>query len=50
MQQPDLAIPTLPSRSTAATVAFYKRLGFKGGAHEFNNSYAIMRRGEVLGK
>jgi len=43
----DLAIPTLPSRSIGATVAFYKRLGFEGGMHEFNNSYAIMRRGTV---
>ena len=47
MQQYDLAIPTLPSRSIDATVAFYKRLGFEGGAHEFNSSYAIMRRDSV---
>ena len=28
LQNYDLAIPTLPSRSIAATVAFYARLGF----------------------
>jgi len=38
VQQVDLAIPTLPSRSIDATVAFYKRLGFEGGAHQFNNA------------
>jgi len=47
MQQTDLAIPTLPSRSIEATVAFYNRLGFEGGMHKFNKSYAIMRRGSV---
>jgi catechol 2,3-dioxygenase-like lactoylglutathione lyase family enzyme len=45
--QRDLAIPTLPSRSIEATVRFYKALGFEGGAHEFNNAYAILRRGDV---
>ena len=47
MQQYDLAIPTLPSHSIVDTMAFYKRLGFEGSAHEFNNSYAILRRGAV---
>jgi catechol 2,3-dioxygenase-like lactoylglutathione lyase family enzyme len=47
MQTGDLAIPTLPCRSVEATVAFYKRLGFEGGPHAFNNTYAIMRRGPV---
>ena len=47
MQTYDLAIPTLPSRSVDATVAFYRRLGFEGGAHEENNEYAILRRGAV---
>ena len=47
MQPCDLAIPTLPCRSVSATVAFYKRLGFGGGAHEFNSEYAILRRGTV---
>ncbi|MES3024561.1 MAG: VOC family protein [Pseudomonadota bacterium] len=47
MQAQDLAIPTLPCRSVAATTAFYQRLGFEGGAHEFNPEYAIMRLGSV---
>lgn len=47
MQAYDLAIPTLPSRSVGATVAFYTRLGFEGGAHEQNSEYAILRRGAV---
>ena len=44
---PDLAIPTLPSRSIGATVAFYRQLGFEGGAHASNDSYAILRRGPI---
>jgi catechol 2,3-dioxygenase-like lactoylglutathione lyase family enzyme len=47
MEPNDLAIPTLPCRSVSATVAFYRRLGFEGGAHEFNSEYAILRRGAV---
>ncbi len=47
MQAYDLAIPTLPCRSVSATVAFYKRLGFEGGAHESDSGYAILRRGVV---
>lgn len=48
MQQPsDLAIPILPSRSTPATVLFYKSLGFDGDAHEFDQNYAILTRGEI---
>jgi len=47
MQAYDLAIPTLPCRSVSDTVAFYKRLGFEGGAHEQNSEYAILRRGAV---
>lgn len=47
MQTYDLAIPTLPCRSVSATVAFYERLGFEGGAHAFNREYAILRRGAV---
>lgn len=47
MQQYDLAIPTLPSRSLSASVEFYKSLGFEGGVHEFNSDYAILRRGAV---
>lgn len=47
MQHSDLAIPTLPSRAIPATVAFYLRLGFEGGAHAFDPNYAILRRGPV---
>ena len=47
MQPYDLAIPTLPCRSVSATVAFYRRLGFEGGAHAFNSDYAILQRGAV---
>jgi catechol 2,3-dioxygenase-like lactoylglutathione lyase family enzyme len=45
MQPFDLAIPILPSRSIGDTVAFYKRIGFEGGAHEFDSGYAILKRG-----
>lgn len=47
MQEYDLAIPILPSRSLIASGEFYKRLGFEGGVHEFNQDYAIMRRGAI---
>ncbi len=47
LQAHDLAIPTLPCRSAAATVAFYKGLGFEGGAHETDAGYVILRRGVV---
>jgi catechol 2,3-dioxygenase-like lactoylglutathione lyase family enzyme len=47
MQHFDLAIPILPSRSISATVDFYKQLGFDGGAHASDHSYAVMRRGAV---
>lgn len=47
MQQYDLAIPVLPCRSVPATIEFYGRLGFTGGAHDFNGEYAILRRGAV---
>ena len=47
MESHDLAIPILPCRSVASTTEFYKKLGFEGGAHEFNGEYAIFRRGEV---
>ncbi len=47
-QEPvDLAIPILPCRSVAATVAFYGRLGFEGGPHASDARYAIVRRGAV---
>lgn len=47
MQTYDLAIPILPSRSVNDTVAFYKRLGFEGGAHEFDSGYTILKRGSI---
>ena len=47
MQNYDLAIPTLPCRSVSAAAEFYRRLGFEGDAHEFNNEYGIFRRGAV---
>ncbi len=46
-QSEDLAIPTLPSRSISVTTDFYRRLGFEGGAHEFNPEYAIFTRGVI---
>ena len=47
MQPYDLAIPILPSRSIHATVAFYRRLGFEGGAHSFDSAYAILVRDSI---
>ncbi len=46
MQQSDIAIPILPSRSLNDTLAFYRRLGFEGGIHSHGN-YAILTRGAV---
>jgi diamine N-acetyltransferase len=43
----DLAIPILPCRSAADTFAFYRRLGFEGGAHESDARYVILHRGAV---
>lgn len=43
----DLAIPILPSRCVSDTLAFYKRLGFDGSAHAFDNGYAILTRERV---
>ncbi len=43
----DLAIPVLPCRSVANTVAFYRRLGFDGGGHASDARYAILHRGAV---
>ncbi len=47
MQPYDRAIPILPCRSTREAVAFYKRLGFEGGTHEFNSDYAILCLGDI---
>lgn len=46
MQQTDIAIPTLPSRSLKDTLAFYQRLGFEGKIHS-HGDYAILVRGTV---
>lgn len=45
MQQNDLAIPILPSRSLINTLSFYKRLGFEGNI--IGDGYAILTRGDV---
>lgn len=44
---PDLAFPTLPSRSLPATLAFYARLGFAGEIMGASEDYAILQRGTV---
>ena len=44
---PEVTIPILPSNSIDATVAFYERLGFEGGAHQHDSRYAILRRGGI---
>ncbi len=46
MQQNEIAIPVLPSRSLKDTLAFYSRLGFDGRIHG-SGDYAIIRRGAV---
>jgi len=38
-------IPTLPSRSLPATIAFYERLGFEGEL--IGDGYAILTRGAI---
>lgn len=43
----DVAVPVLPCRSISVTTEFYLRLGFDGGAHEFNENYAIFTLGTV---
>ena len=47
MSSPEVAIPILPSNSIDATAAFYRRLGFEGGAHQHDSRYAILRRGGI---
>ncbi len=47
MAVPDQAIPILPSRSIAGTVAFYRQLGFEGDAHAYDSGYAILCRGAI---
>jgi catechol 2,3-dioxygenase-like lactoylglutathione lyase family enzyme len=46
MQENEIAIPILPSRSLNDTLAFFRRLGFKGEIHGYGD-YAIIRRGTV---
>ena len=47
MEQYDIAIPILPSRSVNDTLAFYRRLGFDGKIFGAPYSYAILTRGTV---
>ena len=46
MQQDDIAIPILPSRSLSDTLTFYRQLGFDGFVHS-HGDYAILTRGKV---
>lgn len=46
MQQSDIAIPILPSRSVNDTVTFFRQLGFTGSVHA-HGDYAILTRGSV---
>jgi hypothetical protein len=46
MQQNEIAIPILPSRSLTDTLAFFRQFGFAGGIHS-HGDYAIIRRGAV---
>jgi len=46
MQQSDIAIPILPSRSVNDTLTFFRRLGFEGKIHSYGD-YAILTRGTV---
>jgi catechol 2,3-dioxygenase-like lactoylglutathione lyase family enzyme len=47
MQQYDLAIPILPSRSIENTRDFYRQLGFCGKVWDGPYFYAILTRGSV---
>lgn len=47
MHASDRAIPTLPSRSIPATVAFYERLGFDADLPSGGGAYAVLTRGPV---
>lgn len=47
MADRDLAIPTLPSRSLRATVAFYARLGFEAKLFGDDPYYGILTRGDL---
>ncbi len=47
MQQHDIAIPILPSRSLSKTLVFYQQLGFEGRTLGVGDSYAVLQRGSV---
>lgn len=47
MNQYDLAIPMLPSRSIEKTAIFYRAMGFEGGPHGHDSNYGIFRRGSI---
>ena len=47
MEQNDIAIPTLPSRSLGNTLLFYGKLGFDGKVLGAGDSYAILKRGNL---
>ena len=47
MQQHDLAIPSLPSRSVESTLDFYRKLGFHGKIWGAPYFYAILTRGSI---
>jgi catechol 2,3-dioxygenase-like lactoylglutathione lyase family enzyme len=47
MNDPDRAIPTLPAKSMAQTLAFYTRLGFDCEIVAPDSSYAIADRGTL---
>jgi len=42
MQEYDIAIPTLPSRSIRDTLTFYRRLGFEGEVLGVGDAYAFV--------
>ncbi len=46
IQQYEIAIPILPSRSVNDTLAFFQRLGFDGKVHSYGD-YVILTRGTV---
>lgn len=47
MQQQDLAIPILPSRSVESTRDFYRQLGFEGKIWGAPHHYGALTRGSV---
>lgn len=47
MASTETTIPILPSKSIDDTVAFYRQLGFEGGAHPHDTKYAMLRRGSI---